>query len=131
VELLTTRRFAAGVVCSYGYSGKELPSKAIERLSNLPLWVFHSQDDVIFDAQNSDRLVRQLRSVNQARDSTINFVRYSRYEHDPENLPPRVRGHSMGITASKSSELFDWLLDVTKYRRPDSAAGTNSSPEES
>ena len=39
VELLTTRRFSKGVICSYGYSGKSLPSTALQRLSNLPIWV--------------------------------------------------------------------------------------------
>ena len=39
IELLTTRRFSKGVICSYGYSGKSLPSTALQRLSNLPIWV--------------------------------------------------------------------------------------------
>ena len=37
VELLTTKRFAAGVICSYGYSGKALPPQALDRLTNLPI----------------------------------------------------------------------------------------------
>lgn len=115
VELLTTRRFAAGVICSYGYSGTALPSTALERLSNLPMWVFHSQDDIIFDVRNSDRLVQQLQMVNKRQD---NLIRYSRYSRDPEYLPLRVRGHSMGITASKSPELYDWIEHVTHTSIP-------------
>ncbi|KAL3921847.1 MAG: hypothetical protein SGILL_002530 [Bacillariaceae sp.] len=111
VELLTTRRFAAGVICSYGYSGEALPSKALERLSTLPMWVYHSQDDVIFDVQYSDRLVRQLRSVNKNNGS---IIRYTRPTTDPEQLPPRIRGHSMGIVASKQPELYEWMLQVTQ-----------------
>lgn len=114
VELLTTRRFAAGVICSYGYSGKALPSAALDRLSNLPIWVFHSQDDVIFNVQNSDRLVQQLQSANQQSKGGANVIRYSRCSKDPEKLPARVRGHSMGITASKSAEVYEWMLEVTK-----------------
>jgi predicted peptidase len=116
IELLTTRRFSKGVICSYGYSGQSLPSTALERLSNLPLWVFHSQDDVIFNVHNSDRLVQQLEMVNNNNinndnnSSTRHIVRYSRYDRDPENLPSRVKGHSMGITASKSSDLYDWMI---------------------
>lgn len=112
IELLTTKRFAAGVICSYGYSGKSLPSQALDRLSNLPIWVFHSTDDVIFDVRNSDRLVQQLEDVNSSKGGTTSAssVKYSRYNNDPENLPPRVRGHSMGITASKSVELYDWMI---------------------
>ncbi|OEU20883.1 hypothetical protein FRACYDRAFT_181115 [Fragilariopsis cylindrus CCMP1102] len=116
IELLTTRRFSKGVICSYGYSGKSLPSTALQRLSNLPIWVFHSQDDVIFDVHNSDRLVQQLEMVNN--NNNINndnnndkhIVQYSRYNRDPENLPARAKGHSMGITASKSSDLYDWMI---------------------
>ena len=78
--------------------------------------VFHSQDDVIFDVHNSDRLVQQLEMVNN--NNNINndnnndkhIVQYSRYNRDPENLPARVKGHSMGITASKSSDLYDWMI---------------------
>lgn len=111
VELLTTKRFAAGVICSYGFSGKALPSQALERLANIPMWVFHSKDDVIFDVGNSDRLVKQLNTVNERMGGgNGSMIKYSRYNSDPENLPPRVRGHSMGITASKSTELYDWMI---------------------
>lgn len=117
VELLTTKRFAAGAICSYGYSGKALPPQALDRLSNIPIWVFHSKDDVIFDVGNSDRLVQQLENANAAKDSLTrneSIIKYSRYTSDPENLPPRVRGHSMGITASKSTELYDWMIEQVK-----------------
>ena len=110
VELLTTSRFAGGVICSYGYNGPALPSRALERLANKPMWVFHSADDVIFDVQNSDRLVEQLRKEKSG--SRPDIIKYSRYERDPENLPPRVRGHSMGITASKQAEVYDWMLQL-------------------
>ena len=134
VELLTTPRrtnwkFAAGVICSYGYSGLTLPPLALQRLQTIPMWIYHSADDVIFNVQNSDRLVSQLRSVNNESNnininhnknnnndnsttSTTSIIRYSRYQHDPEQLPRRIQGHSMGITASKSTELYEWLLPV-------------------
>lgn len=129
VELLTTRRFAAGVICSYGFSGKQLPPQALDRLVDIPVWVFHSRDDVIFDVSNSDRLVAQLRERNSSirTGSSLladgdevqldDIIRYSRYDSDPENLPRRIRGHSMGITASKSTELYDWLIAVTSKGR--------------
>jgi predicted peptidase len=84
--------------------------------------VYHSQDDVIFDVHNSDRLVAQLQYINnedknnhrhQQQQQQKQLIRYSRFTKDPENLPPSIRGHSMGITASKSSELYNWLLEVT------------------
>lgn len=122
VELMTTRRFAGAVICSYGYTGGALPSKAVERLADLPMWVFHSADDVIFNVSNSDRLVQQLRKSaadatttrqkddDNDDDDTAVLIRYNRYHQDPEQLPPRVRGHSMGITASKLPEVYDWML---------------------
>jgi len=91
--------------------------------------VFHSRDDVIFDVSNSDRLVAQLDRTNRDRSGSLaardggdnkqtnDIIRYSRFESDPENLPKRIRGHSMGITASKSPELYNWLLDVTMMNR--------------
>jgi len=111
VELLTTKRFIGGVICSYGYTGKTLPGPAIDRLSNIPMWVFHSADDVIFDVGNSDRLVQQLKR----KDSSV--VRYSRFDKDPENLPQRVRGHSMGITASKLPDLYEWMLTLPSLEK--------------
>jgi predicted esterase len=115
VELLTTRRFAGAVICSYGYSGQTLPPKAIERLRHLPVWVFHSADDVIFDVHNSDRLVQQLLKAPaniSAPSENEDWIRYSRYDQDPEHLPARVRGHSMGITASKLPSVYEWMLQI-------------------
>ena len=116
VELMTTGRFAGAVVCSYGYSGPTLPTQAIERLSGRPLWVFHSADDVIFNiTTTSDRLVKQLQeAASSPNNYTYNAarIRYTRYERDPEHLPARVRGHSMGITSSKMPEVYTWLLNL-------------------
>jgi len=110
IELMTTRRFAGAVICSYGYSGRALPARALQRLTGLPMWVFHSADDVIFDIRKtSDRLVEQLRAVSSS--SSADQIRYNRYDRDPEQLPPRVRGHSMGITASKLPEVYTWMLN--------------------
>ena len=126
VELLTTRRFIGGIICSYmDIPVKHYPPRALQLLSNIPLWVFHSADDVIFDiTQTSDRLVEQLRrqppqqeseeslSSSSNSNSSNSTVRYSRYDTDPENLPLRVRGHSMGITASKLPEVYEWMLQL-------------------
>ena len=129
IELLTTRRFVGGVICSYGYSGQNLPSRAIQLLNGIPIWVFHSADDVIFDiTKTSDRLVQQLRQQSRSQQqedqdapsllsNSSSLIRYSRYDKDPENLPDkRVRGHvSMGITASKLPEVYEWMLQITTH----------------
>ena len=112
IELMTTKKFVGGIICSYGFSGKSLPPTALQRLANLPMSVFHSADDVIFDVKNSDRLVEQLRSVSTtANDDSV--IKYYRYKQDPEKdlVPASVRGHvSMAIVASKMPELYDWML---------------------
>ena len=110
VELATTRRFAGAVVCAYGFTGT-LPPRAVERLENVPFWVFHSADDVIFDVASSDRLVAALRQGN-----TKDVVRYTRYDRDQEGFTGRVRGHSTGITASKLPGVYAWLLSLEPGR---------------
>jgi predicted peptidase len=111
VELLTTRRFAGAIVASYGYTGEMLPSMALQRLKGIPMWVFHSEDDVIYSVSNSDRLVNALRtqSINQ---NTKHLVRYSRFQQDPEGLTGSLRGHSTGLTASKDPRVYEWLLSL-------------------
>lgn len=102
VELLTTGRFRGGIVAAYGFTGI-LPDRALDRLKDVPIWVFHSADDVIFPVDCSDRLVTALRKSNSDKD----IVRYSRFDRDQEGF---VRGHSTGITASKSSQVYEWML---------------------
>ena len=107
VELLTTRRFRAGAVAAYGFTGT-LPALALDRLKGIPLWVFHSADDVIFNVQCSDNLVRSLRKINN--DKSI--IKYSRFDSDQEGFTGSVRGHSTGITASKLPDLYRWMLSM-------------------
>jgi len=108
VELLTTGRFNGAVVAAYGFTGT-LPKLAQERLKGIPMWVFHSADDVIFDVTCSDNLVRTLRKANQE-DGRKTEILYSRFDSDQEGFTGRVRGHSTGITASKNAKVFEWLL---------------------
>ena len=60
---MTTRIFRGGVFAAYGFSGKLL-QLALERLKGLPMWVFHSKDDVVFPVQCSDELMKDIRSLN-------------------------------------------------------------------
>jgi len=106
VELLTTRKFRGGVFAAYGFTG-ELPKKARERLSDQPVWVFHSKDDVIFPVKCSDNLVKALRAAG-----TKDVVRYTRFDRDQEGFTGRVKGHSTGITASKDPEIYTWMLSL-------------------
>ncbi len=109
VELMTTRKFAAGIFAAYGFTGT-LPQLALERLKGKPMWIFHSADDVIFPVKCSDRLVKDLRIVNDGMGE--NLIKYSRFDRDQEGFSGAVRGHSTGITASKDPEIYKWLLSL-------------------
>jgi len=115
VELMTTRKFAGGVFAAYGFTGK-LPALALERLRGIPMWIFHSADDVIFPVNCSDRLVRDLRVTNTGSSTngvkSNEVVRYTRYDQDQEGFTGSVRGHSTGISASKNEEVYNWLLSI-------------------
>jgi len=50
IELMTSGRFKGGVFAAYGFTG-QLPELALKRLKDVPIWIFHSADDVIFDVR--------------------------------------------------------------------------------
>mmetsp|Transcript_11405 Transcript_11405/g.22620 ORF Transcript_11405/g.22620 Transcript_11405/m.22620 type:complete len:335 (+) Transcript_11405:132-1136(+) len=106
VELMTTRRFAGSVIAAYGLTGS-LPDRAVELLRGIPMWVFHSADDVIFPVRCSDGLVGALRGA-----VGDGVVRYTRFDKDQEGFTGAVRGHSTGITASKMSAVYEWMLSI-------------------
>lgn len=115
VELLTSGRFAGGIVCAYGFTGV-LPGLALKRLAGCPLWVFHSADDAIFPVEASDRLVAALRNASSSHSDGDNsnnadeIVRYTRFKEDQEGFTGAVKGHSTGITASRTPEIYKWML---------------------
>ena len=120
VELATSRKFKGVVVASYGFTGESLPPLALQRLQGIGFWVWHSVDDVIFDVHNSDRLVAALQRTNGVgMDDGLSddLVRYTRYDKDP--LPGlgipvdlSMRGHTMGIAAAQTPQLYSWLLSL-------------------
>jgi hypothetical protein len=48
----------------------------------------------------------------QAADSTPDLVKYTRFDEDQEGFTGDVRGHSTGITASKTPDVYTWLLNI-------------------
>lgn len=108
VELMTTRKFRAGIFAAYGFTG-ELPKLALERLDGIPMWFWHSADDVIFPVECSDRIVTRLLDSNKSNEA-LDIVRYNRFDQDQEGFSGRVKGHSTGITATKSVGIYQWLL---------------------
>ena len=121
VELATTRQFNGLVLCSYGFTGI-LPQKAIERLQGIPIWVFHSTKDDVYDIKCSNQLVESLlmfegqgaldafsagdsikftKLLPNDKNDSMNNAKWEGYEH--------VRS---ALVASKSSEVYSWLLSL-------------------
>ena len=121
VELATTRQFNGLVLCSYGFTGI-LPQKAIERLQGIPIWIFHSPNDDVYDIKCSNQLVESLltfegqgaldafsagdsikftKLLPNDKNDSMNNAKWEGYEH--------VRS---ALIASKSSEVYSWLLSL-------------------
>lgn len=95
---------------------------------------------VIFPVSCSDRLVAALRTAEagggagRASDasgrragsegggeSSFERIRYTRFDEDQEGFTGSVKGHSTGITASKSPEIYRWLLQAPPKERKKAA----------
>jgi predicted peptidase len=110
VELATTRMFNALVLASYGFTGT-LPRLAVERLQGLPIWVFHSEGDDIYNIECSKRLVESVMSYQSGLDvfgvgGTIKFTKLK-----PNESAGKGREHvRSALIASRSEEIYTWLL---------------------
>ena len=108
IELMTSGRFKGGVFAAYGFTG-ELPALAIKRLKDVPIWIFHSADDVIFPVKCSDKLVSSLRKVQ-----TTDVVRYTRYGMCPNCVSVTV---SECLCLSKHTHTHEHAIYHTQFRQ--------------
>lgn len=115
VELATTRQFNGVVIASYGFTGL-LPPMALERLRDVPIWVFHSQSDRVYDIRCSNQLVDGLlthsgNDIFETRD-TIKYTKLipaqntRDYDVDREHI-------RAALVASTSEEVYAWLLSLS------------------
>jgi predicted esterase len=112
VELATTRQFNGVVIASYGFTGV-LPPMAKERLRDVPIWVFHSEGDDVYDIRFSNQLVNGLLAYGRGNDvfDARNTVKYTklipaqntRYDAGKEHI-------RTALVASTSNEVYAWLL---------------------
>ena len=115
VELATTRLFNALVLASYGFTGS-LPKLALERLNGIPVWVFHSIGDDVYDIQCSKRLVDSLITYQGGTDvfdvgDKIKFTKLKPLEKVAGDTSNKGREHvRSALIASRSDEVFEWLL---------------------
>ncbi len=114
VELATTRQFNAVVLASYGFTGA-LPPLALEMLHGIPIWVFHSTGDDVFDIRYSNMFVESLLSYHGGKDlfDAQNAVKYTKMI--PEKSVAKEKGLEhvrAAAVASKSEEIFAWLLSL-------------------
>lgn len=118
VELATTRNFLGVVLCSYGFTGI-LPKMAIERLQGIPIWVFHSKDDDVYDIQCSNQLVESLLTYEGAVDvfGTGDIIKYTKLlpQQQNNNSGKGNNGYEhvrAALVASKNKEVYEWLLSL-------------------
>ena len=113
VELATTRQFQGVVTASYGFSGT-LPNMAIERLQGIPIWAFHSKGDDIYDVQCSSRLVESLLSYDGSLDVfAVDNIKYTKIvPSTAEKIEPGKEHVRAALVASRSAEVFSWLLSL-------------------
>ena len=115
VELATTRLFNALVLASYGFTGT-LPKLALERLNGIPVWVFHSIGDDVYDIECSKRLVDSLITYQGGTDvfdvgDAVKFTKLKPMEKIEGDASNKGREHvRSALIASRSDEVFAWLL---------------------
>lgn len=112
VELATTRLFNGVVLASYGLTGK-LPTLALERLRGIPIWVFHSQGDDVFDCQYSNQFVDSLIKFNGGSDvfNMRNTVKYTKLIPEKNSIDTAGLEHvRTAVVASNNEEVYSWLL---------------------
>jgi len=86
-------RFAAMVaICG------EAPSEYASWIGDMPIWVFHGEDDPTISVETSDRMVAALKANGNA----VKYTRYPNTQHDSWKK------------AFATPELYDWLLQQKK-----------------
>jgi len=105
VQLACSGKFRAGVFAAVGGVGDV--GEITPKLRGIPTWFFHSVDDGILPVEGTDSLVASLVKTN----GPVG-IRYTRYEQDQEGFTGFLKGHSVGITASKQPEIYRWLLSL-------------------
>ena len=91
---------------------------AVERLEGIPIWVFHSKGDDIYDIKCSNQLVERLIAYEGGLDvfAVGDIVKYTKLIPPTQ---PNSAGDGKGrehvraaLVASKSSDVYSWLLSL-------------------
>ncbi|KAF2959219.1 MULTISPECIES: prolyl oligopeptidase family serine peptidase [unclassified Thermotoga] len=93
--------FAAAIpICGGGDVSK------VERIKDIPIWVFHAEDDPVVPVENSRVLVKKLAEIGGK-------VRYTEYEKgfmEKHGWDP----HGSWIPAYESQEVVEWLFEQSR-----------------
>ena len=114
VELATTRQFNGVVIASYGFTGI-LPPMARERLQDVPIWVFHSEGDAVYDIRFSNQLIDGLLAYGRGNDvfDARNTVKYTKLIPAQNTRDDGGKEHiRTALVASASNEVYAWLLSL-------------------
>lgn len=79
--------------------GGGIPFEA-KKLADIPVWVFHGEDDTIVPIQRSEEMVAALERAG----GNVKFTRY------------KATGHDSWSRAYAGDELFTWFLSIHKTR---------------
>lgn len=106
--------FAAAVpICGIGdtrgfnLSGEYVPLKdytAFEEIKDLPIWVFHAEDDPLVDVRYSRDAVRAIEELGGT------SIKYTEY---PEGTV-KPMGHFSWVPALQNKEMINWLFSQSK-----------------
>jgi predicted peptidase len=106
VGLLTLcpERFAAAVVVCGGGNVKK-----VQKISRIPIWFFHAEDDDVVPVKFSRELVEALKKLNAP-------VRYTEY---PKGYMESIGSfpHASWIPAYRYKEMIEWLFSQSKAQR--------------
>jgi predicted peptidase len=86
---------AIAPVCGRSSNIKSI-KKDIDKISNLPVWLFHGEQDKTYAVTESDDIYKKLVKINKD-------VKYTRY--------PNLGHWETHDSTYKNDELYDWFLD--------------------
>lgn len=76
----------------------------LEGLRNMPVWIFHAEDDHLVSVEHSREAVEALTELGN---TSINYTEYG-----PDTIVPN--GHYSWVPAFQTQEMIDWLFKQSK-----------------
>ncbi|WP_448374441.1 carboxylesterase family protein [Fervidobacterium sp.] len=103
IALLTLcpEKFAAGVVVCGGGNIKK-----VHKISHIPLWFFHAEDDDVVPVKYSRELVAELEKLG----AQVRYTEYPKGYMEKLGFSP----HASWVPAYRDKEMIEWLFEQVK-----------------